>query len=58
MSEGLAQVRDYTERAIEQAREKLSQLREEGENYIRENPTKAIVGALGVGFVIGLLMRR
>ena len=26
--------------------------------YVRENPTKAVFTALGVGFVIGLLFRR
>jgi ElaB/YqjD/DUF883 family membrane-anchored ribosome-binding protein len=31
---------------------------EEGEQYIRENPTKAILTALGVGFVLGALFRR
>ncbi len=28
------------------------------EDYIRENPTKCVLGALGVGFLIGLIVRR
>ncbi len=28
------------------------------EDYIRQNPTKTVLGALGVGFLIGLVMRR
>ncbi len=28
------------------------------EEYIRQNPTKSVLGALGVGFLIGLILRR
>lgn len=28
------------------------------EDYIRENPTQCVLGALGVGFLIGLMVRR
>ena len=28
------------------------------EDYVRENPTKAILAAAGAGFVLGLLIRR
>lgn len=28
------------------------------EDYIRENPTQCVLGALGVGFLIGLIVRR
>jgi len=28
------------------------------EDYIRQNPTKCVLGALGVGFLIGLIARR
>ena len=28
------------------------------DNYVRENPTKSVLTALGVGFVIGALFRR
>ena len=27
------------------------------EDYIRQNPTKAVLGALGLGFLIGLIVR-
>ncbi len=31
---------------------------DDAEQYVRENPTKAIFTALGVGFVLGLIFRR
>jgi ElaB/YqjD/DUF883 family membrane-anchored ribosome-binding protein len=30
----------------------------EGEAYVRQNPTKAVLAALGLGFVIGLMFRK
>ncbi len=40
------------------SREKARELHESLEIYVRENPTKAVVSAVGVGFVLGLLLRR
>jgi ElaB/YqjD/DUF883 family membrane-anchored ribosome-binding protein len=31
---------------------------EDGEQYVRDNPTKAVFTALGIGFVLGLIFRR
>ena len=31
---------------------------EDAEQYVRENPTKAVFTALGIGFVLGLIFRR
>ena len=42
----------------EDARVKAKQLQAETEEYVRENPTKAILTAVGIGFVIGLIFRR
>jgi ElaB/YqjD/DUF883 family membrane-anchored ribosome-binding protein len=40
------------------ARERARTLQEDGEQYVRENPTKAVLTALGIGFVLGLIFRR
>jgi ElaB/YqjD/DUF883 family membrane-anchored ribosome-binding protein len=39
-------------------KEKAQGVQKEIEDYVREHPTKSILGALGVGFVIGLIFRR
>jgi ElaB/YqjD/DUF883 family membrane-anchored ribosome-binding protein len=31
---------------------------QDAEEYVRENPTKAVFTALAVGFVLGLIFRR
>ena len=31
---------------------------EDGEAYVRENPTKAVFTALGIGFVLGMIFRK
>lgn len=52
---------DYRGRAEEawmQARDRARTFQEDGEQYIRENPTKAVFTALGVGFILGLIFRR
>jgi len=39
-------------------RVKAKELHSTAEDYIRENPTKCVLGALGIGFLAGLIMRR
>ena len=50
--------RGKAEQAWEDARERARTLQEDGEQYVRENPTKAVFTALGIGFVLGLIFRR
>ena len=40
------------------ARERARTFQDDGEAYIRENPVRAVITALGAGFVLGLLFRR
>lgn len=39
-------------------RDRARTFREDGEQYVRENPTRAVLTALGIGFVFGLIFRR
>jgi ElaB/YqjD/DUF883 family membrane-anchored ribosome-binding protein len=50
--------RDKAEQAIGDARTRARTFQDDAEEYVRENPTKAIFTALGVGFVLGLIFRR
>ncbi len=52
---------EYRGRAEEvwnDARYRVRSFQEDSEQYVRENPTRAICTALGVGFVLGLIFRR
>jgi ElaB/YqjD/DUF883 family membrane-anchored ribosome-binding protein len=52
---------DYRGRAEDawgQARDRVRTFQEDTEEYVRENPTKAVFTALGVGFILGLIFRR
>ena len=52
--------KDYAEKAsavFDEAKERAHTFREDGEDYVRENPMKAVFTALGVGFVLGLIFR-
>jgi ElaB/YqjD/DUF883 family membrane-anchored ribosome-binding protein len=40
------------------ARDRARTFQEDSERYVRENPTKAVVTALGIGIVLGLIFRR
>ena len=42
----------------DEIKDQLDGLHQEAERYIRENPTKSVLAAAGVGFVLGLLMKR
>ena len=51
----------FKETANEQwqdTRVKAKELQVTAEDYIRQNPTKCVVSALGLGFLIGLIVRR
>ena len=40
------------------ARHRVRSFQDDSEQYVRENPTKAVFTALGVGLVLGLIFRR
>jgi ElaB/YqjD/DUF883 family membrane-anchored ribosome-binding protein len=51
----------FKESATEQwqdTRVKAKELHVTAEDYIRQNPTKCVLSALGAGFLIGLIVRR
>ncbi len=43
---------------IKQGAAKAKEIHVSAEDYVREHPTKSILGAVGVGVIIGLIMRR
>jgi ElaB/YqjD/DUF883 family membrane-anchored ribosome-binding protein len=52
------QYRGQAETAWSDARTKAKYWQTEGEAYVRDNPGRAVLVALGVGFVLGLLFRK
>lgn len=52
------QYRGKAEEAWGQAQDRVRTFQEDGEAYVRENPTKAVFTALGIGFVLGIIFRR
>jgi ElaB/YqjD/DUF883 family membrane-anchored ribosome-binding protein len=50
--------RDKAEHVWGEARDRARTLQEDGEQYVRENPVKAVFTALGIGFILGLIFRR
>jgi ElaB/YqjD/DUF883 family membrane-anchored ribosome-binding protein len=50
--------RGKAEQAYSDAQDRARTMREDGEQYVRQNPTRAVMTALGVGFVLGLIFRR
>ena len=51
------EARDYAEGRYNEARTAADEYRDEGERYVRENPAKSVLIALGIGFVIGRILR-
>jgi ElaB/YqjD/DUF883 family membrane-anchored ribosome-binding protein len=49
--------RDKSEQTWDQTKVRIRTWQEEGEEYVRENPMKAIFAALGIGFVLGFIFR-
>jgi len=50
--------RDKATQAWDEAKVRVRTLQEDGEEYVRENPMRAVFTALGIGFVLGLIFRR
>jgi ElaB/YqjD/DUF883 family membrane-anchored ribosome-binding protein len=50
--------RGKAEQAWGDATSRARTFQEDAEQYVRENPTKAVFTALGIGFVLGLIFRR
>jgi ElaB/YqjD/DUF883 family membrane-anchored ribosome-binding protein len=52
---------EYRERGkevLDDALDRVRSFQDDSKQYVRENPTKAVFTALGVGFVLGLIFRR
>jgi len=49
--------RDKSEQSWNETKVRVHTWQEEGEEYVRENPMKAVFTALGIGFVLGLIVR-
>jgi len=49
--------RDKAEQSSNETKVRVHTWQEEGEEYVRENPMKAVFTALGIGFVLGLIVR-
>ena len=43
---------------LDDALHRVRNFQDDSKQYVRENPTKAVFTALGVGFVLGLIFRR
>lgn len=50
-------VRETAQHQWDETRVKAKEIHVTAEDYIRQNPTKAVLGALGIGFLIGLISR-
>jgi len=50
--------RGRVEEIRDDALHRIRSFQDDSKQYVRENPTKAVLTALGVGFVLGLIFRR
>jgi ElaB/YqjD/DUF883 family membrane-anchored ribosome-binding protein len=57
-TEKAAHVKDVAHQQWDETRVRAREIHVTAEDYIRQNPTTAVLGALGVGFLIGLIVRR
>ena len=52
------ELRGKAEHAYTEARTRAQSLCGESEQWIRDNPTRAVLTAMGVGFIVGLMFRK
>lgn len=53
----LEELKTAAEQALKEAKVKFDALLKEGQAYIKQNPGKAVVAALGVGIVLGMVFK-
>lgn len=51
-------IKQVASEQIQQGQVKAREAHADAEEYVRQHPTKSIITALGVGFLIGLVVRR
>ena len=52
------ELRGQAEAAWGDAKVKMRTYQEDGEAYVRENPTRAVIGAVAAGVILGLIFRK
>lgn len=52
------QLKDVANGQMQTSKERAKKIHTETEDYIRQNPTKSVITALGVGFLVGLIIRK
>jgi ElaB/YqjD/DUF883 family membrane-anchored ribosome-binding protein len=57
-SDRAAHLKETASEQWEDTRIKAKEMHVTAEEYIRQNPTQCVLGALGLGFLIGLIVRR
>jgi ElaB/YqjD/DUF883 family membrane-anchored ribosome-binding protein len=55
---GAKEYAEKTSAVFDEAKNRVRTLREDGEDYVRANPMKAVFTALGVGFMLGTIFKR
>jgi ElaB/YqjD/DUF883 family membrane-anchored ribosome-binding protein len=50
--------RGKAEHVWDEARDRVRTFQQDADQYVRQNPTKAVFTALGIGSVLGLIFRR
>jgi ElaB/YqjD/DUF883 family membrane-anchored ribosome-binding protein len=43
---------------LDEAKEQLRTFKQDTDQYIRKNPTKAVLTAFAIGFLVGVMRRR
>ena len=57
-TEAAREVKDRANVIADELKGKVNDWQKDAEQYVRENPTKSVLAAVGVGFVIGLICRK
>ncbi len=52
------QIKQVASEQVEQGRVKAKEAHADAEQYVRDHPTKSVLTALGIGVIIGLVIRR
>ncbi len=56
LEDDAGELKDSVQESLQEAREKAQEARDKANRYVRENPEKSVLAAVGLGLFVGIVL--